>query len=208
MPDLLSILFVPEPNRKVSIGSIQLDATVSENHQYKSNLTQHPIETGGNVADHIYHDPVKLTMEGEVTNTPVSIFSILGGISDRRIEAFEQLIELRNARQLVTVVTGLKVYENLVIVGLTFPRDNRTGRRLQFTADFESAEFVASQIVGTVPEKVAAPQKDQAQDEVAKGRQEATPANPAQEAQSTKTQASLASKGFDFLLNPFTSTPQ
>lgn len=180
MADPISILFVPRPNRLVSIGSIQLDATIREVHEYKNTVTNHPIETGGFVTDHVYSEPIRVMIEGEITDSPVQIFGLLAGITQRRIEAFEQLTEIYRARDTITLVTGLKIYTDMVMVGFTAPRDQRTGQRLQFSAEFQKAEFVSSQIVGIAPEKVATPQQDQAQSEQDIGRQEAVEANEAQ----------------------------
>lgn len=186
MADPLSLLFTPRPNRRVSIGAILLDATISEEHEATNVVTNHPIEDGGFVTDHVYEEPDRVTIEGEITNTPVMLFGGLVGITDRRIEAFEQLRDIRASRDIVTLVTGLKVYTNMVMTSLSTPRTQTTGGRLQFTASFQDVRKVASQVVGVVDVAKAAPeQQDQVQSETDIGRQEAAAGNTAQTTRSS-----------------------
>lgn len=172
MADPLSVIFALRPNRRVAIGAITLDATVDEHHEFSNEITDHPIETGSFVTDHVYEQPRKVSIEGEVTNSPVQYFGNIIGISDRKAEAFDQLVALRDSRDIVTLVTGLKIYNDMAIESIVIPRNQRTGERLQFTATFKQIRKVSSQVVGVISENVAEPQKDQASSEVDIGRQE------------------------------------
>lgn len=51
--------------------SITLDASLHEQHTGTATITDHPVETGSNVTDHIRPDPDMLTIEGIVSNTPL-----------------------------------------------------------------------------------------------------------------------------------------
>jgi hypothetical protein len=51
--------------------SIAIDATVRESHTATSTITDHPVETGSNVSDHIRPDPDMLTLEGVISNAPI-----------------------------------------------------------------------------------------------------------------------------------------
>jgi len=50
--------------------TLTLDASVREVHTGSSTVTDHPVERGSNVADHIRPDPDQLTIEGVISNTP------------------------------------------------------------------------------------------------------------------------------------------
>lgn len=50
--------------------TLTLDATVRESHVGESTVTDHPVERGSNVADHIRPDPDTLTMDAQISNTP------------------------------------------------------------------------------------------------------------------------------------------
>jgi len=50
--------------------TITLDASVRETHTASSTVTDHPVERGSAVSDHIRPDPDTLTMEAWISNTP------------------------------------------------------------------------------------------------------------------------------------------
>lgn len=50
---------------------IDFDLVVSENHTNSSQVTDHPVEKGVNVADHVRPEPVTLSLEVVMTNTPL-----------------------------------------------------------------------------------------------------------------------------------------
>lgn len=62
-------------------ASIFLDATVKEGFSAPSELTQHPIEDGSDIADHIIIRPQKLTIEGVISETPFSVSGQIAGIA-------------------------------------------------------------------------------------------------------------------------------
>lgn len=50
--------------------TIELDASVREQHDTTAQVTEHPVERGSNIADHIRAEPRRLTIEGVISNTP------------------------------------------------------------------------------------------------------------------------------------------
>lgn len=169
---MLSLLFTAKPPRKVAIGTLQLDATIRELHEFSNVITENPVEDGSVVSDHVFANQIRLRIEGEITDSPLSLFgSNLGGISERRIEAYERLKELYDKREEITVVTGYNVYNNMVIKDLVLPREVNTGRRLVFTCDLVQIRKVASQTVALQQNNIAESQKDIASSEVNIGKQ-------------------------------------
>jgi hypothetical protein len=53
-------------------GSIWLDASVSEQHGAQAQVTEHQVESGANIADYVRPMPRKLSLQGFVTNTPIT----------------------------------------------------------------------------------------------------------------------------------------
>lgn len=129
---VLSLLFGKKyPSLKV--GSIDLDVTIREEHRFSSRVTNYPIEDGTIISDHIINEPDVLVLVGLVSDTPLSIFAPF----NRSIDAFNRLITLHQSRQPLTVVTGLKVYQNMAITVLDVPRDVKTGQSLTFTIELQ-----------------------------------------------------------------------
>lgn len=122
---------------KGRVGVVELDVTISENHTFNSRATNFPVETGGDVTDHIINDPDILTLSGLVSDTPLNIFSFF----TRSIDAFNRLVDLHERRVPVTVVTGLKVYQNMVMTTLDVPRNINTGQSLTFNITLQNIRF-------------------------------------------------------------------
>lgn len=51
--------------------SVALDATLRQAHESTNTVTEHPVETGGNMSDHIRPDLDTLAIDGVISNTPV-----------------------------------------------------------------------------------------------------------------------------------------
>lgn len=122
---------------KGKVGLVELDVTISENHTFNARATNFPVETGGDVTDHIINDPDILNLSGIVSDTPLNIFSFF----TRSIDAFNRLLDIHNKRQPVTVVTGLKVYQNMVMITMDVPRTIQTGQSLTFNLTFQNIRF-------------------------------------------------------------------
>lgn len=149
---LSTIIYKKEP---AEIGELVLDVAISESHQYRSEVTQFPIEAGGDIADHIINKPVELTVVGFITNSPVKIFGgVLENLASDRVaipnrvqSAFTLLSDMRDLKKTFTVVTGLKVYLGMFFKSLSFPRDRATGDTLRFTAVLTKITTAASRTV-------------------------------------------------------------
>lgn len=170
------------------IGELELDATLNETHDYANDVTSFPVESGAEISDHIKREPERITIEGFVTDTPVKF---LGGqlgqnldVTDRnRVkDSFETLMAIAgydypdqvdsrtatpNTAQIIDVVTGLRVYSNMVMTRLSIPRNNRTGKALRFTAEFTRIRFTLSEFVFIANTRVVRPSAARINDQAA-----------------------------------------
>lgn len=53
--------------------TLEIDATTTMSHERSATPTKNPIETGSNVTDHIILDNNKLSIEGVITNNPITL---------------------------------------------------------------------------------------------------------------------------------------
>lgn len=112
-------------------GSLVLDASPSQSHSREAEVTDHAVETGGVVTDHVRQRPRSLKLDG------VSLAA----------DAYSTLNRLMDLATLVTVSTSLETYDSMVLVGLAVPRDATTGDALRFSATFRRIVFADSQRV-------------------------------------------------------------
>ena len=101
---LTNITIVP-----ATIGDLQVDCVVDHVTTFASQVTEHPIENGFVIADHVARQAMTLSLTVIITPTPVSYFRQLGSNPDRLGEAiayFEQLW-LNGEPITVTIPSGI-----------------------------------------------------------------------------------------------------
>lgn len=101
------------------IGDIQAQITVQEAHHDETIITEHPVERGAQISDHVYRLPSRLSLQVAWSNTVLeapdpsylaSIYSQLRGL---------MLTPL-------TVVTGKRTYQNMLIQTIELTTDEET----------------------------------------------------------------------------------
>ena len=123
-------------------------------------MTEHPVESGANITDHIRPDPVQLSITGIVSDTPIGSRQVqrsieVGGASVQVTQqeppssatgfgraAWAKLDAIRTAAKPVKVVTRDKTYESMALVSLSVPKEAKTGGALYFTAQFKQVRIV------------------------------------------------------------------
>lgn len=148
--------------KRAQIDAIEIDVSISEQHQSEVEITEHPVESGTNIVDHARPKPDTLTMECLISDDPMPSPSApeiaqdyLGAQymtkSQRREgragQAYEDLRALKNAGALITVVTALRTYENMMIRSLSIPRDSKVGRAIRFSASLLEVRVVSNKTV-------------------------------------------------------------
>jgi len=115
------------------IGSIEMDASLDEDHRLDSIVTRNPIEDGSQYSDHIVLLPIVLELTCRVSDTSLYYFSIAqAGKEGRANQAYFELVKLQNNRKPFDVDTGIRVYENMVIENLSVPRNSKDGHSIRF----------------------------------------------------------------------------
>ena len=171
------------------VGIIEFDCSESETHTSENEVTDHPVEEGSLISDHIRVLPDGVEIHGLVTDTPiVYLASVLAkspvkatseasvtAVDDRKDEAYAKLRELKSKGILIDVVTALRTYESMTIIGFTISRNAETGRVLDCTVVLREIQ-TASALVLTAPTpddvaNNAAKQKAKIQKKAAKKKQ-------------------------------------
>ena len=106
---------------------VNFDASLKEEHHEKVTTTSYPVEYGVSISDHAYREPTTLNLSVLVSNTPISPAAIAelkqSPTTTRHIEKYDALRRIMFDRELVSVLTGFRWYENMMIVNVSVPRD-------------------------------------------------------------------------------------
>lgn len=109
-----------------AIGPVPVSIFEDEAHESTIEITEVPIETGASVTDHAYRNPNKVT---------------IGVVSDSAVATYGALKALQQSRVPFTLVTGLHVYQNMLIKSLS------PSRNAQFSAVFKGKVVLQEAII-------------------------------------------------------------
>lgn len=161
LSEIGSILF----KQQRSIAGIIPDVTVREQAQDELEITQHPVAVGYVVTDHAFKHPCVLQLEYGWTNSSlstVSAQSLLSGtlpslsLGNQRVrQIYEQLLALQASRQPFQVVTGKRLYQNMLLKSLGITTDATTENALAVTATCQEIIITTTSTVSVVPAPIA-----------------------------------------------------
>lgn len=140
--------------KRVTIDSIEIDATLTEKHSEAVELTKHPVSRGADPADHARVQPQKVAIDGLLSNTSTSPQEQIkrGGPSapgdaGAGLALMNQLRDLLRERRVVTISTSTAFYQDMMMTSLELPVDAKTGDAVRFSATFERVVFVSTEAV-------------------------------------------------------------
>lgn len=130
-----------------SYRELALDAALSQGHAVAVEVTKFPVEDGSVISDHAILKPDTYRVDGLVSNTPVVDAEQMAG-NERRAESARALLEvIVRAREPVTIDTGGKVLESMMLSALDFPRDAALGDATRFSLTAEQIQTVQAETV-------------------------------------------------------------
>ncbi|MCA6219013.1 phage baseplate protein [Photorhabdus antumapuensis] len=155
--DILSVMF---SQQKRKIGVIVPSVVISETHTDSSNITDHPVQQGVTFSDHAYDSPSEVRMDlgfaggGSLLDAidTTKVFDISTGLSlgTRPRDIYQQLLDLRASHKPFDVVTGKRLYKNMLIKDISVTTDKTSENVLSVVLNLR--EIV---IVETSPNKAA-----------------------------------------------------
>ncbi|PQQ35052.1 hypothetical protein C6H69_02235 [Photorhabdus luminescens] len=155
--DILSVMF---SQQKRKIGVIVPSVVISETHTDVSNITDHPVQQGVTFSDHAYDSPSEVRMDLgfaggcsllDIIDT-TKVFDISTGLSlgTSPRDIYQQLLDLRASHKPFDVVTGKRLYKNMLIKDISVTTDKTSENVLSVVLNLR--EIV---IVETSPNKAA-----------------------------------------------------
>ena len=145
-------LFYPKEGYKV--GSVELDLILDEDHSKSAQVTENPLQDGRAISDGIFIELQEGSLTGLVTNHSVKIAEERAKqldlqtsealleeaenyqLENRAKQAWVDLKAVVDAKQTVTIVTSLEVYDNVAITNISTGRNGDSGDALEIKVSF------------------------------------------------------------------------
>lgn len=152
----------------LAAGAVELDATTLIGFESAAEVTEHPVERGPSVGDHIRPNNGTVTLEGVVTDAPITLpttqapgvsvasgtVSLPGGgtaVAQRfsgtinRVRLCDETLrELVEAGALVTLTSGLRTVDSLAITRYAPERNADTGNSMKVTMAFKRVRIATT----------------------------------------------------------------
>ncbi len=124
------------------------DAVIKEEHVSTLKITEHPVQTGANIADHAYLMPGRITMEIGMSDVMDTL--VQGQFSDyksKSVSAYQTLKRLQADRSRLQIVTRLNTYQDMLLEVLSAPDSHETLYGLKATAVFKEVITVSVSVM-------------------------------------------------------------
>jgi hypothetical protein len=111
------------------------DAVFKEAPTFTNTISSNPVQTGANVNDHVYNNPVTLTLEIGMSDVMTSIKSgqYSSAANTRSISAFQTFEQLWEQANYMAVSTSFGIFKSMVIQSFAPYRDAKTQNAMKAT---------------------------------------------------------------------------
>ena len=131
---------------------------ISEKHSLKFRVSEHPLQDGATISDHVHQEMQECTVEGMFTNHPLrkleevnevkfkdeyATSDVKPTVSNTALANFEKLKLLAKQRKPVRLVCSLEIYPKMVITGIDYDRDSKSGSSIRFTMTIRELKTVS-----------------------------------------------------------------
>lgn len=117
------------------------DASERQSHTFEFVPTEHPVESGSIITDHVRRLPELLSFQGWITDTPYWPFVPIQ--ASRALKEFDKLLAFGQERLPVFVATSLRVYESMLIRRIMVDRDASTGGAIPVQVDLQEIRIAS-----------------------------------------------------------------
>lgn len=146
------------------LDSLSFDLLIDETNGVEYEVSEHVLENGEAVADHIRRHLRKVTVTGLFTNHGLNKNSAdwtdengkfkkgkdeikLNGEpmeENRALEQYRKLQAIADERKKVRITTALEIYENMVIANVRTQRGPEDGEAIRFTMDLQEIKTIGT----------------------------------------------------------------
>lgn len=122
------------------VGGFKANVVIDEVATDELEITQHPVQEGAAITDHAYKKPVGVTIN-----------MVFSDEQDPLPEIYEKLLKLQASRVPFDVVTGKRIYKNMLFKSLGNTTDQKTENVLSINCQLQEIIIVTVEITSVPP---------------------------------------------------------
>lgn len=121
-----------------NVGGYFFDAVLKADHSSTTKITEHPIQNGASISDHAYMLQDRLVLEIGMSDCMDSFVNgQFSNSNSKSVSAYQVLKNIQSTFQVLTIVTRLTSYKNMLIESINAPDDVKTKDGLKATVNFK-----------------------------------------------------------------------
>lgn len=142
-------------NGRLMIGTVQVDASISENHVLEADVTDHAVEEGSDISDHYRARNRSVQIEGIITDTPLET-TFPGQTAFKAVDdlirgnlpvksGWETFKRYFDEAEIIVISTSLDQYEDVVLSNFSATRNAKSGNALRFSCTARQMKIVSTE---------------------------------------------------------------
>jgi len=131
----------------VAVTSVEFDATLTASHAGDVDITEHPLETGSNVADGARAKQRTVSLEGVIVDNPLDAKPSDNAGAGRARRLYDALELVKEKGGVCTLTTPFRSYDNILIKQLSSDEDKKMGGAVKVKIALTQVKLVRSQTV-------------------------------------------------------------
>lgn len=120
------------------------DCAPEERHRASAVATEHEVERGVSISDHVRPERTVFSIEVVISDTPLFAPD---GIENRAVDAWDQLLDAQRRALLAVVTTPLRTYEDMALIEAVTTRRSADGTWIRCDLTFAEIRQVSTELV-------------------------------------------------------------
>ncbi len=123
---------------------LAFDAATDIRHSFPSKVTSYPVEDKSTISDHVVNENAKFSVSGVFSDATLGIPSVPNQY--KQSEVYQLLLKMRDDRKVVSLLTPVDVYSDLIVTNISIPRTTGQGSALFIDIEFEKIRRVSNEL--------------------------------------------------------------
>ena len=125
---------------------LEMDVTVEVRSNFTSNISEHPVERGADISDHVRVQNPTFSLKGYVSNhhvLPVAEGNVVSDYGKRTSIVYDYLDSMWRSSAVFTLVNEFKSYPNCVIKEINIPQDAANSEAIEINLEIQQLRLVS-----------------------------------------------------------------
>jgi len=123
---------------------LAFDAATDIGHSFPSKVTSYPVEDKSTVSDHVVNENPRFSVSGVFSDATLNIPFIPNQY--KQSEVYRMLLKMRDDRKVVSLLTPIDTYSDLIVTNVSLPRSTGRGGALFVDLEFEKIRRVSAEL--------------------------------------------------------------